>query len=599
MGAMASVSPARGILGYGCPEEVQSIPRSFGRGAHGLIRGAVTVSVRLPNTNAGKRSHRSGVWPLVTASEMQELDQKTINEARIPGEVLMESAGRGLVASVLDLLRDARRTKLPVCALCGAGNNGGDGFVLVRHLHGEGIAAEAILLGDPDRLPPDAALNWQRLGLVGAAHRVATSDLDWASLFDGTGMVVDALFGTGLARPVEGQLAEVIHSVAFARTRGLPVLSVDIPSGINADTGEVLGAAIEADRTLTISLPKIGLALEPGRSHAGDVRVVRVGIADPDPERPQRAELWNARAAARQFPARPRAGHKGSFGHVLVASGSPGKMGAAALCARAAVRAGAGLVTVAYPAGLGAELDGIPVEAMTQSVESTAEGVLASKATKALVELAASRDVVALGPGLGRESSLRELVPRFAVSIECPIVIDADGLHALSGQLEVLRERSAATVLTPHPGEAATLLGTEARDLNRNRIAAARELAKLSGAIVVLKGAGTVIADSHGRSLVTPTGGPALATGGTGDVLTGIIAALLGSGIDAFEAAALGAWWHGATADRLVQNRLPFGLLAGELADALPECATALVAQRADGEEEGEGEDLELRFPGH
>jgi NAD(P)H-hydrate epimerase len=561
------------------------------------------------HSNTKLASHREGIWPLVTASEMQGLDRETIGAMQIPGEVLMESAGRGLVASVLDCLRHSHRSsnlsQRPIRALCGAGNNGGDGFVLVRHLHGEGIAAEAILIGDPDRLPSDASRNWDRLERVGASRRVAGPDEDWSEVFERTGVIVDALFGTGLARPIEGHLAELITAIASARADGVPVLSVDMPSGICADTGRVLGAAVQADRTLTISLPKVGLALEPGRSHAGDVRVVRVGIVDPSVDRTPRAEVWNARAAAALLPKRPRAGHKGSFGHVLVASGSPGKMGASALCARAAARAGAGLVTVAYPEGLATELDGVPIEAMTHAVPATPAGVLASEATKVLVELAAARDVVALGPGLGREASLRSFVARLALAIENPMVIDADGLHALAGQLEILLERRAATILTPHPGEAATLLGTEAKALNRDRLGAARELSSRSGSIVVLKGAATVVANPEGRALVVSTGGPALATGGTGDVLTGVIAALLGSGMDAFDAAGLGAWWHGATADRLVQTRLPFGLLAGELADALPECATALIVsgqtvheQGMHHREEGQGEDLELRFPG-
>ena len=553
------------------------------------------MPTHLPSSNPPAACHRQGVWPLVTAEQMRRLDHHTISEVGIPGEVLMESAGRGLVASALDLRRDGGRPSLPIRALCGAGNNGGDGFVLVRHLHAEGIAAEAILVGDVQKLPADAALNWKRLGRVAASHRVADVNLDWSALFEETSVVVDALFGTGLRRPIEAGLARLIEAIATARSAGLAVLSVDMPSGICANTGQVLGAAIEADRTLTISLPKIGLALEPGRSHAGEIRVIRVGIADPPEERSERVELWNARAVIARLPKRPRAAHKGSFGHVLVAAGSAGKMGAAGLCARAAARAGAGLVTVAYPAGLEAELDGIPIEAMTQAVASTPEGVFGPDAEKLLIELADARDAVALGPGLGREAHLRELVARCVRSIERPLVIDADGLRALTGQLEVLRERRSATVLTPHPGEAASLLDTQAGEVNRDRMAAARELAHRSGAIVVLKGAASVVADPRGRSLVVPTGGPALATGGTGDVLTGIVAALLASGMEAFDAAGLAAWWHGGAADRLMRGRLPFGLLAGELADSLPECLAALAAG---AQQEEHGEDLELRFPG-
>jgi hydroxyethylthiazole kinase-like uncharacterized protein yjeF len=558
------------------------------------------MSARLPHMGSKDGSHRQGVWPLVSASEMQALDRQTIEDARIPGDVLMESAGRGLVASVLECVRTSRRFRSPVRALCGAGNNGGDGFVLVRHLHGEGIEAEAILIGDPERLPPDAARNWERLERVGARRRVVSSDFDWPTLLDETSVAVDALFGTGLARPIDGHLAALIDHVADARARGLRVVSVDMPSGICADTGQILGRAVVADRTMTISLPKIGLALEPGRSHAGEIRVVRVGIRDPDGERTPRAEVWNARAAGAKLPRRPQAGHKGTFGHVLVATGSPGKMGAAALCARAALRAGAGLVTLAYPEGLSNELDGVPVEAMTTAVASTPERFLSAEATKAILELAAARDVVALGPGLGRDAGLEELVGPLTAAIEAPLVIDADGLHAIAGRLESLGDRHAPTVLTPHPGEAAALLGTEAAALNRDRIGAARQLAERAGSIVVLKGAGTVVADRRGRALVVSTGGPALATGGTGDVLTGVISGLLASGMEAFEAAALGAWWHGATADRLVAGGLPFGLLAGELADALPACATALSRKEATliAEEEGKGEDLELRFPG-
>ncbi|MBW2425132.1 MAG: NAD(P)H-hydrate dehydratase [Deltaproteobacteria bacterium] len=540
---------------------------------------------------------RCGVFRLVSAAQMQALDRRTIDEQGISGEILMESAGRALVAPVLALRAASARPEQPIRAICGAGNNGGDGFVLVRHLQAEGIEAEAILIGDPARLPPDAAANWQRLAVVGAAHRVAAEGLGGSSLLEGTSVAVDAIFGTGLQRPVEGRLAETIEALRHARGGGLRVLSVDVPSGISADTGAVLGTAVEADVTITISLPKIGLTLEPGRSHAGEVRVARIGIADPEPDEPARVESWTAKGALERMPARPRAGHKGSFGHVLVVAGSAGKTGAAALCARAASRAGAGLVTVAFPRGLEVELSGLCVEAMSASLATASPSHFDPSAEKAIVELAAARDVMALGPGFGREPETGELVQRLVTGVDRPLVIDADGLFALHGQLELVRERRAPTVLTPHPGEAAHLLDSHAGKINADRLAAARDLAARSGAAVVLKGAGTVVADPSGRALVVPTGGPALASGGTGDVLTGIVAALLAAGLPALEAGGLAAWWHGATADRLAAGRVDFGLLASELADGLPDAAAAL-RERVSLLEAMDDEGLALRYPG-
>jgi len=546
---------------------------------------------------------------------MRALDLQTIQgriEGRIegrgiPGEILMESAGRALVAPVLSLRAESARWEQPVLALCGAGNNGGDGFVAVRHLLAEGITAEAVLVGDPDRLPNDAAANWRRLVDLGspraACRRVGPDDagFDWAELFDRTSVVVDALFGTGLQRPIAAGMARLIESLNTARGRGLRVVAVDLPSGIAADTGQVLGAAVLADRTVTISLPKPGLALEPGRSHAGRIEVARVGIDDPDPARAERIELWNALAAARHLPERPRDGHKGRFGHVLVAAGSTGKWGAASLSARAALRAGAGLVTLVLPDVPGLVLPNACAEAMTERVPATATGGFGAAATRRIEELAETRSVLALGPGLGIDPETVGCVRSLVASIDRPLVVDADGLNALVGELARVRRRNAPTILTPHPGEAARLLETGTAELNADRIASARRLASVSGAVVLLKGAGSVVAEPGGRVLVVPTGGPALSSGGTGDVLTGIVAALLAAGLDPFEAAGLAAWWHGAAADGLPQSTLGFGLLASELADALPAAARALRAAVDEGED-GDGssrrDGLSLRFPG-
>jgi hydroxyethylthiazole kinase-like uncharacterized protein yjeF len=543
-----------------------------------------------------------GVWPLVGAKEMQALDQRTIEGRGIPGEVLMESAGRALVGSVVELRALSSRSHAMVRIFCGAGNNGGDGFVLARHLVAEGIAAETILIGEVDRLPKDAASNWARLKTTGAAYRVVdpqTEGIEWRALLAETSVAVDAIFGVGLAREVGGPFAHLIDSLCEARRSGLLVLAVDMPSGVAAETGQVQGVAVMADRTLTISLPKVGLALEPGRSHAGEIEVARIGIDDPDPQRLPRIELWNVVAARRELPDRPREGHKGTFGRVLVIAGSRGMMGAGVLCTRAALRSGAGLVTLAHPDGRSRELGRLCAEVMTAAVPATEAGSFARAGEKELEELAAARDVVAIGPGLGRAPETSELVRRLLAAIDRPIVLDADGLYGLADQLEVLRDRSATTILTPHPGEAAHLLSSTIAQVNADRIAAARRLAELSGSIVVLKGAGTVIANADGRTIVNSTGGPSLASGGTGDVLTGIVAALLASQRPAFEAAALAAWWHGASADRLDSAGLGFGLLASEVADGLPHCVASPISPApAPAEEEAPHAGLVLRFPG-
>ena len=538
-----------------------------------------------------------GVWPLVTASEMRALDQQTIEARGIPGEVLMESAGRALVRCVHELRASSLRGDDPVRIFCCAGNNGGDGFVLARCLLEEGVDVETILLGSVEKLPSDAALNWQRLQATVANIRVVPPDddtTDWSSVLDRTSVAVDALFGTGLKRDIEGGLARLIEALSDARDRGLLVLSVDIPSGACADTGQIRGIAVRADRTLTLSLPKPGLALEPGRSLAGEIEVARIEIDDPDPGRLPRIECWNRRAAGAAFPERPRAGHKGTFGRVLMVAGSKGMMGAAVLCTRACLRSGVGLLTLAHPMGRSAELRGLCAEVMTSEVATTEAGTFARAAEKELEELAAARDVIAIGPGLGRNQETSDLVRRLVVAIDRAMVVDADGLYALTDQLEIFHDRTAPTILTPHPGEAARLLSSDIVTVNADRVTAARQLAERSKAIVLLKGAGTVVADPRGRTVIVPTGGPALATGGTGDVLTGIVASLLAAGCSAFDAAALAAWWHGASADRLDSAGIGFGLLASEIADALPDCAASLLP----GSEEGRNEGLVLRFPG-
>jgi NAD(P)H-hydrate epimerase len=518
---------------------------------------------------------------------MRALDRYTIDELGIPGEVLMESAGRSLVDFVLE--RAARLLALPgaeVVVVCGLGSNGGDGFVAARHLLQLGIPVRVLLLGDGTDLRGDAALNYQRALRVGVGVERFPSP---GATLPARGVLIDAIFGTGLSRPVEGAAAEAIEAInRLEDDPEVTVIAVDLPSGLDADTGRALGHAVIADATLTIGTPKIGLALEPGRSLAGQVSVARIGIADSlpgdeDEGAPPSVELWSRSQARAALPERRAAGHKGSFGHVLLLAGSEGMSGAAALAAKATLRSGAGLVTLGCPAGLQDVLDAQCSEAMTVPLPAAPGRSLDVSGLETALALAAERDVVAMGPGLGRGSETRAFLQGLAAKAGVPLVIDADGLNAFEGSPEALRVRQAPTLLTPHPGEAGRLLGCSAEEINLDRVAAARELAGRSGAVVLLKGPGSVVADPDGSAIINATGGSNLATGGSGDVLTGLVAALLAQGSGPMEAAALGAYVHGLAGDRIARRRGSSGLLAGELVEELPEAMQAL----REGEEGG------------
>jgi NAD(P)H-hydrate epimerase len=505
------------------------------------------------------------VWPLLSAEQMRCLDRHTIETLGVPGELLMECAGKVVAAEVCSELASGSSAWV----VCGAGNNGGDGLVVARHLHLLGIPVSIVWIGDPERLRGDPAANWKRAQAIG----VPVAPARWRP--QPGDVLVDAIFGTGLDRAVQGPAATAIRRISASRP-DCRVVAVDLPSGLDADTGQPLGCAVEADLTVTLGLPKLGLALEPGRSHAGRIVVGRIGIADEAPGVERTAELWTHRAAAARLPARPANGHKGSFGHVLIVAGSEGKTGAAALSAEGAARVGAGLVTIACPESTNAVLEVKCTEAMTAPVPETAAHGFASGAEKPILDLIEGRDAVAAGPGIGRADETLALVRRIAGKIQRPLVLDADGLLAFADATALLRDRAAPTVLTPHPGEAAALLACSPAEINRDRPAAARALARETGAVVVLKGAATVTAEPAGKCVVNATGGPSLATGGTGDVLTGVVVGLLGQGTGAFEAGALGAFLHGWSADRLAARSGSSGLLAGDLAAEIPAAMMAL-----------------------
>lgn len=556
-------------------------------------------------------------WSLALAAQMQALDRYTIECLDVPGDLLMESAGRAVVREILPLCNAPGERVLVVC---GTGNNGGDGFVVARHLHLLGVAVVVALVGESSKLSSDAQRNFARLAKLGLAvcdwtHATPPRVEDYA-------VIVDAIFGTGLARAAEGAAAAAIECLNASRPKAR-VVAIDLPSGLRSDTGQALGKCVTADLTVTLGLPKPGLILEPGASFAGRVKVARIGICDRLPSAsptdaataaeasvsPQ-ISVWTRASAGARMPARPAYGHKGSFGHLLVVAGSEGKTGAAALASEAAGRTGAGLVTLACPASLNPILERKCTEAMTAPIADGGGGFFVEEALGAVTGLAQARDVVALGPGLGQHPQTVRFVRRFAEASTTPMVIDADGLNALTP--EILKQRfdqhKTVTILTPHPGEAGRLLGGLAASvINADRITAARRLADASAAIVVLKGAATVIAEPRSyaeaehraaRVVINPTGGPYLATGGTGDVLTGMVAALLAQGLCAFEAAALAVYLHGAVADRLAERIGSSGLLAGDLLGVIPEVAETLrgeaAAQKA---RRWIADDLSISFP--
>ncbi len=505
---------------------------------------------------------------VLTAAEMAELDRRTIDEVGLPGAVLMENAGRGAARALL--ARFGREPKR-VAIVCGTGNNGGDGFVIGRLLRALGWEVATALLGTQERVRGDAAVHLRAfLGSGGAVTEVLDekSLSAWSESNGSVDVVVDAIFGTGLRAEVVG-----VPRCAIEWLDGLaaPVVAVDVPSGVDASSGRVLGRAPRCALTVTFGFPKLGHVLPPGCELAGDVRVVDIGIPNRLLETSEPSVRWlSASAMARLVPFRPRQGHKGTFGHLLVVAGSAGLTGAGALTSLASLRAGVGLVTLAMPASAASSRDERSPEIMTAAIADGGRGFFGLESLDALVALASGNQAVALGPGLGRASETRELVLRLVAELDVPMVVDADALVALAGDPAVLDRAPAPRILTPHPGEMGMLVGASAAEVQGDRLAMARRFAAAHRCIVVLKGAGTVVAHPDGRAAINSTGNPGMSTGGMGDVLTGVVGALLAQRMEPGAAAELAVYLHGAAGDRLTDAVGRSGLLASEVARELP-----------------------------
>jgi hydroxyethylthiazole kinase-like uncharacterized protein yjeF len=512
--------------------------------------------------------------PLPDAETMRGVDRWAIEERGVAGLDLMERAGAGVAGAVEDLAADG-----PVTVVCGKGNNGGDGLVVARLLRQAGHHVAVVCASPPQEYTGDARANLERLpgpaplrldgtrwpseddpAEVAAAEEVV-------DVFVRGAAIVDALLGTGFEGEPRGAVAEAIDAINRA---GAPVVSVDVPSGVEASTGVVAGSAVHAAITVTFHAAKPGLWIFPGKAHAGSVRVIDIGIPRGAPAAGP-VGLMTA-AVLDELPGRDASWTKFKSGQVLLVGGSRGLTGAPAMAARASMRAGAGYVTACVPASVQAVLAGSGTpELMTRGLPDDGEGSLSPDGAEQVLAASGRVGALALGPGLGRAEGAATLARRIAAEADVPMVIDADGLNAHAGRLGDLAGRGAATVLTPHAGELGRLLGLESAEIERERLRHVRAAAALSGAVVVLKGDDSLIADPSGHVAVSPGATPALATAGTGDVLTGVIAALLAQGLEPFTAAAAGVWLH-AHAGREAARRLGAveGVIAGDVIEALP-----------------------------
>jgi ADP-dependent NAD(P)H-hydrate dehydratase / NAD(P)H-hydrate epimerase len=539
---------------------------------------------------------------LLTADEMRRLDRATIAGGVAAGAELMERAGAGVVAALER--RHGSPLGMRVLVLCGPGNNGGDGFVAARHLRAHGAEVAVGLLGARERVRNEALVHLEQLEATGPAVVPLEDEAALARLVatcDAWDFALDAVLGTGARGEPEGSVAAAVQTLRELDEGGTNVVAVDLPTGVNADTGAIARRAVRADLTVTFGSPKRGHFLYPGRAFCGALEVVDIGLVadDGDPAGFPFA-LATAEEIARLLPQRDPRAHKGSVGRVLIAGGSPGLTGAVVLAARAATRAGAGYVQCAVPAGLHDVFETKLTEEMTLPMPQGPDRTLAAAAAEPILERAAGVDVLVVGSGLSRDPVAAALARRLVVDSPCPVVLDADGLNAFQWQTEPLHAARTGwsptspqgharitRVLTPHLGEMSRLTGVPPADLEARRLDACREWAVKWGCVLVLKGAPTVVAGPDGRASVNPTGNPGMATAGMGDVLTGIVAALLAQGLAPYDAARAAVFVHGASADECARAIGPVGFSAGDVAATLPRALATLLRARDQALEQG------------
>jgi len=508
------------------------------------------------------------VIPVLSKRESRALDRACIDDGRVPGLVLMENAGRGVVDAIERHWPSRPLAAARAVVVAGVGNNGGDGFVVARHLVARGAIVTVFLAGGRGDLRGDALASFEAMTGVGQPAQEVGEALGAlrAALASAT-FVVDAVFGTGLSRPVDGANAAVLEAIHHA---GRPVVSVDVPSGVDADTGAALGHAVHADLTVTFAAHKLGLVTPSGARLAGTVTVADLGVPARMIERVgQSASLVERRDVARLLSPRPVGLHKNGAGHVVIFAGSPGHLGAAVMCAHGALRAGAGLVTIATWPEAADALDARVVEVMTARIAR-------DDVARSVDAVLSRAKVVVMGPGFGTDDAARAVVRHALSTWEGPSVVDADALALFADEPEVFASSKGAAVLTPHPGELGALLGSSAADVEGDRFGALATCVERARSVTVLKGAHTLIGAPDERPVVNTSGTSALATAGSGDVLAGTIGALACS-LDPFEAAFAGVYLHGLAAEAWAETHGDRGLLAHEVADEYPRLIARLV----------------------
>ncbi len=507
---------------------------------------------------------------VLTSQQMQNLDRKTIDECGIPGIVLMENAGRGAVHVMASHF--PRLSSMRVAILCGRGNNGGDGFVIARCLMARGGTGRAYLLSKKERLKGDAKTNLDIFLRSGATVQEIPNSERFEALKEEIAshdLFVDAMFGTGLNSKVSGLYAEVID---YLNRSGRPIVAVDIPSGLDANTGKPLGTCIKATVTATFGLPKLGLVIHPGLAYVGKLEVVDIGIPctlvveeginNHLIEEDEIREILDC--------LRPPESHKGDYGHLLAIAGSVGKTGAAAMACESAMRVGAGLVTLGIPESLNPIMEAKLTETMTHPLPETTPPALSLDAFEPILSLAKGKSAVIMGPGISTTPETMALVLKVVRSLSLPMVIDADGIAALSTDRGTLRKTKGPIMLTPHPGEMARLLETSPRQVQENRIDVAREVAIDFGCHVILKGARSVISTPSGEVFINPTGNPGMASGGMGDILTGMIGGFVCQGLGFTDAARAATYIHGLAGDLAASKKGQRSLIATDLMEHIP-----------------------------